>query len=192
MILKVTRVDNYENAEEVAAIRRANRTEVVICSRAGFPFMQRKRRWWRAVRRAFERLSITSLVSDTGSLGDRLTDGANRAYEGVWAPNGEDFHWYIFQYLSAGKINVVGAGKTPGDGGFVAHVLTILPPAELKDKIFRIEDERLSWEDTETRVDAAITRAEKVPTLHRFAKDDRRFREDALWSCRKVRGSGEG
>ncbi|KAJ7144904.1 hypothetical protein C8R43DRAFT_559122 [Mycena crocata] len=53
--------------------------------------------------------------------------------------------------LVDGKIKLVGKGEAPVSftsiadiAGFVAHVLTTLPPAELNDRIFRLQGERAS------------------------------------------------
>jgi uncharacterized protein YbjT (DUF2867 family) len=50
---------------------------------------------------------------------------------------------------SDGKVRIVGKGNTPASftaeediGGFVAHVLTELPPSELENRIFRIQGDR--------------------------------------------------
>ncbi|KAJ7157970.1 hypothetical protein C8R43DRAFT_1095986 [Mycena crocata] len=68
-----------------------------------------------------------------------------RFYTGIFT----EFIPWLVSY--DGKIKIVGKGEVPVSfvavadiAGFVAHVLTTLPPAELENRVFRLESERLS------------------------------------------------
>ncbi|KAJ7815349.1 hypothetical protein B0H13DRAFT_1740292 [Mycena leptocephala] len=62
-----------------------------------------------------------------------------------------EFIPWLVGYGDHGKIRIVGKGEAPVSftavadiAGFLAHVLTNLPPTELEDHIFRLEGERAS------------------------------------------------
>ncbi|KAF7357758.1 NmrA domain-containing protein [Mycena venus] len=68
-----------------------------------------------------------------------------RVYTGIWT---EIIPW-LAGYTEHGKIRFVGKGEAPVSftsvadiAGFLAFVLTTLPPSELEDHVFRIEGER--------------------------------------------------
>ncbi|KAF7335759.1 NmrA domain-containing protein [Mycena venus] len=61
---------------------------------------------------------------------------------------------WLVGYSDHGKVRIVGKGEAPASftsvtdiAGFVAYVLTTLPPTELEDSIFRLEGERSSLND---------------------------------------------
>ncbi|KAJ7827598.1 hypothetical protein B0H13DRAFT_2373729, partial [Mycena leptocephala] len=63
-------------------------------------------------------------------------------------------HPWLFLNAETKKIHIVGKGEAPISAtalpdvaGFVVHVLTTLPSAELENKIFRIEGERIKAND---------------------------------------------
>ncbi|KAJ7027887.1 hypothetical protein C8F04DRAFT_1120976 [Mycena alexandri] len=62
-----------------------------------------------------------------------------------------EFIPWLTAYADTKKIQVVGEGEAPVSftavpdiAGFVAHILTTLPPSELENRIFRLEGERIS------------------------------------------------
>ncbi|KAJ7027890.1 hypothetical protein C8F04DRAFT_1189093 [Mycena alexandri] len=62
-----------------------------------------------------------------------------------------EFIPWLTAYADTKKIQVVGKGEAPVSftavpdiAGFVAHILTTLPPSELENRIFRLEGERIS------------------------------------------------
>ncbi|KAF8188783.1 hypothetical protein K438DRAFT_1593872 [Mycena galopus ATCC 62051] len=62
-----------------------------------------------------------------------------------------------------GKFTIVGKGDAPISFtslpdicGFVAYVLTSLPPSELEDRILRLQGERASWNEVAALLDASI------------------------------------
>ncbi|KAJ7576856.1 hypothetical protein C8J56DRAFT_971783 [Mycena floridula] len=60
--------------------------------------------------------------------------------------------------------NVVGSVTAAADiAGFVAYVLTHLTPSELKNKIFRIEGDRVSSADIAKVLKTSVNRVEKIP-----------------------------
>ncbi|KAJ7150868.1 hypothetical protein C8R43DRAFT_864925, partial [Mycena crocata] len=65
--------------------------------------------------------------------------------------------------LTEGKVKIVGKGDAPVSftaipdiAGFVAHVLTTLPPTELEDRIFRLQGDRASLNGVAAQFNAAI------------------------------------
>jgi hypothetical protein len=64
-----------------------------------------------------------------------------------------------------GKFTIIGNGdlpisttSLPDIAGFVAHALTSLPPAQLEDRILRLEGARASWKDIAKLFNASIER----------------------------------
>ncbi|KAF7306517.1 NmrA domain-containing protein [Mycena indigotica] len=77
---------------------------------------------------------------------------------------------WLFTYTENKKINVVGEGDVAASYnavadviGFVVHVLTTLPPAELEDKIFRIEGDRKRPSEIAALLNTTIERVDKMP-----------------------------
>ncbi|KAK0455635.1 uncharacterized protein EV420DRAFT_1272276 [Desarmillaria tabescens] len=182
--VKITKVEGYKNVEEVAAVLRANRIEVVICTlswKSDEAMYGEETALAGAARAAGVGLFVPSeygMPTDGGPAGLWETkDNVAKHMKEIGLPSARFFTGLLFSWISGlsgypstGKINVVGTGKTPASwtatediGGFIAHVLTTLPPSELNDRIFRIEGERLSWEDMAKRTGVPITKAEKVP-----------------------------
>ncbi|KAA1474792.1 NAD-P-binding protein [Dentipellis sp. KUC8613] len=110
------------------------------------------------------------LPSEFGNATDELTEGLLYAktqfharlrelglpYLLVFTGEFTDFVFIPFVDLdiNSGKVTVGGDGNTPLSwtsrtdiGRFVAHALTTLPPNELNNKIFRIEGDRLSFNE---------------------------------------------
>ncbi|KAJ7806864.1 hypothetical protein B0H14DRAFT_3091354 [Mycena olivaceomarginata] len=68
-----------------------------------------------------------------------------------------------------GKIIAVGKGEAPVSftavpdiAGFVAYVLTSLPPSELQDRIFRLEGERTSLNDLGLQLGTAVEHVDRI------------------------------
>ncbi|KAJ7144906.1 hypothetical protein C8R43DRAFT_890976 [Mycena crocata] len=106
--------------------------------------------------------------SEFGAPTDGPTEGNNKIegplgaknkiaeyLKGVGIPSARFFTGLFIEYVpwlvefSDGKIKLVGKGEAPVSftsiadiAGFVAHVLTTLPPAELEDRIFRLQGDR--------------------------------------------------
>ncbi|KAJ7116419.1 hypothetical protein C8R44DRAFT_627789 [Mycena epipterygia] len=73
-----------------------------------------------------------------------------RFYTGMFS---EIVPWLV-DYPDNGKIRIVGKGDAPVSftatldiAGFVAYVLTHLPPSELEDRVFRLEGDRATMND---------------------------------------------
>ncbi|KAJ7678478.1 NAD(P)-binding protein [Mycena rosella] len=73
-----------------------------------------------------------------------------RFYTGMFP---EIMQWFV-GYTEHGKVRIVGTGEVPVSftsvpdiAGFVAHVLTTLPPSELENREFRMEGERATLND---------------------------------------------
>ncbi|KAF8175920.1 hypothetical protein K438DRAFT_1979426 [Mycena galopus ATCC 62051] len=81
--------------------------------------------------------------------------------------------WIFMEYIPMigsydkvnGKFTIIGNGdlpisttSLPDIAGFVAHALTSLPPAQLEDRILRLEGDRASWKDIAKLFNASIER----------------------------------
>ncbi|KAJ7051755.1 hypothetical protein C8F01DRAFT_1034004, partial [Mycena amicta] len=89
-----------------------------------------------------------------------------RIYNGLFA---EYIPW-LFLNAETKKFHVVGKGEAPLSvtaipdvAGFVVHVLTTLPPAELENKIFRIEGERTKPNDIGALFKTAVEYVTEIP-----------------------------
>ncbi|PBK69574.1 NAD(P)-binding protein [Armillaria solidipes] len=184
--VKIAKVEDYKNVEVVAAILRAHHIEVLI-SAANWQTEEgtctEETALVNAARAAGVKLFVPSefgaptLNAPTGIF--KAKDDVAKHMKEIGLPSarfytGQFFSWIPIAcgYPSTGKINlVVGTGNTPGSftadedvGGFVAHVLTTLPPSELNDRIFRIEGERVSYGEIAARVGLPVVRVENVPS----------------------------
>ncbi|KAJ7747681.1 hypothetical protein DFH07DRAFT_962479 [Mycena maculata] len=79
-----------------------------------------------------------------------------------------EFIPHIFP-VSDGKITIVGSGEVPisvtslGDvAGFVAYVLTTLPPAELENRIFRLQGDRATLKEVAATLNATVKIVDKI------------------------------
>ncbi|KAK0216158.1 hypothetical protein IW262DRAFT_200386 [Armillaria fumosa] len=183
--VKIAKVEDYKNVEEIAAILRAHHIEVFI-STANWQTEEatytEEAALVDAAHAAGVKLFVPSefgaptLNASTGLF--KAKDDVAKHMKEIGLPSarfftGQFFSWIpiALGYPSTGKVNlVVGTGNTPGSftadsdvGGFVAHVLTTLPSSELHDRIFRIEGERISYGDIAARVGLPIVRVETVP-----------------------------
>ncbi|KAJ6521142.1 hypothetical protein DFH09DRAFT_1193061 [Mycena vulgaris] len=77
---------------------------------------------------------------------------------------------WIFLNAETKKIHIVGKGEAPLSAtalsdvaGFVVHVLTTLPSAELENKIFRIEGERTKANDLGALFKTAVEYVTEIP-----------------------------
>ncbi|KAJ7771483.1 hypothetical protein B0H16DRAFT_1513691 [Mycena metata] len=89
-----------------------------------------------------------------------------RFYTGVFI---EYIPW-LTGYPEHNKIRVVGEGESPVSftavsdiAGFVAHVLTTLPPAELENHVFRLEGERRSFKELAKLFNTTIEHLDRIP-----------------------------
>jgi len=95
----------------------------------------------------------------------------------VGLPTVKIYNGYFIEYLKHltaynvnGKVNVIGDSDAPGSvtaiadiAGFTGYVLTHLPPSELKDKIFRIQGEKLSMSDIAKILGTSTQSADTIP-----------------------------
>ncbi|PBK71992.1 hypothetical protein ARMSODRAFT_954794 [Armillaria solidipes] len=180
--VKIAKVEDYKNVEEVAAILRTHHIEVLV-SAANWQTEEgiyaEETALVDAARAAGVKLfvpsefGVSSVDAPTG-LWKAKDDVASELQMLFLSGTGQFFSWIPIAcgYPSTGKINlVVGTGSTPGSftadedvGGFVAHVLTTLPPSELNERIFRIEGERASYGEIAARVGLPVVRVENVPS----------------------------
>jgi len=161
--VKVVKVD-YNDAAAVAAVFKQHKVEVLLSTittasaAAQKPLVE-------AAKLATIKLFVPSEYGmptegqTVGVLGDknRIAESLKAAgipsvrfYNGVFT----EFIPWLVGYSDHGKIRIVGKGEVPvsftsiGDvAGFVAYVLTTLPPSELENRVFRLEGERSSLND---------------------------------------------
>ncbi|KAJ6520579.1 hypothetical protein DFH09DRAFT_227325 [Mycena vulgaris] len=89
-----------------------------------------------------------------------------RFYTGVFM---EGAPW-LFGYTDHGKIRIVGTGEVPVSftsivdiGGFVAHVVTTLPPSELANRVFRLEGERRTLNELGPLFKTTVEHVDQIP-----------------------------
>lgn len=184
--VRIAKVEDYKNVQVVAAILQAHHIEVLV-SAANWQTEEATYTEGKALvdaaRAAGVKLFVPSefgvpTVDAPMSLLKAKDDVAKHMKE-IGLPSarfftGQFFSWIpiALGYPSTGKINlVVGTGNTPGSftadedvGGFVAHVLTTLPPSELNNRIFRIEGDRVSYGEIAARIGLPVVRVENVPS----------------------------
>ncbi|KAJ7116388.1 NAD(P)-binding protein [Mycena epipterygia] len=88
-----------------------------------------------------------------------------RFYTGMFS----DFVPLIVGYTDHGKIRIVGEGNAPVSftsipdiAGFVAYVLTNLPPSELNDRVFRLEGDRATMKDLGALFKTSVEHADQI------------------------------
>ncbi|KAJ7740098.1 hypothetical protein B0H16DRAFT_1378637 [Mycena metata] len=77
---------------------------------------------------------------------------------------------YLVGYPEQGKVTIVGKGEVPVSvtavadiSGFVAYVLTHLPPFELQNRIFRLEGERIRMNDLGPLFNTSVEHVDRIP-----------------------------
>ncbi|KAJ7184437.1 hypothetical protein C8R46DRAFT_1172640 [Mycena filopes] len=77
---------------------------------------------------------------------------------------------WVMGYSEHGTIRMVGKGEAPTSftavediAGFVAHVLTTLPPVELENRTFRLEGERRSLNDLGKIFNTTVEHLDAIP-----------------------------
>ncbi|KAJ7454678.1 hypothetical protein FB451DRAFT_1049477 [Mycena latifolia] len=80
-----------------------------------------------------------------------------------------EFIPWLVGYSDHGKIRIVGKGEVPvsftsiGDiAGFVAYVLTTLPPSELENRIFRLEGDRASLNELGAQFKTSVEHIDSI------------------------------
>ncbi|KAJ7779367.1 hypothetical protein DFH07DRAFT_901286 [Mycena maculata] len=88
-----------------------------------------------------------------------------RVFTGVFI---ESLPWLV-GYSEHGKIRIVGKGEAPVSytsvhdiAGFVAHVVTTLPPSALKDRIFRLQGDRASLNDLGAQFKTSVEHVDRI------------------------------
>ncbi|KAJ7620748.1 hypothetical protein DFH06DRAFT_64257 [Mycena polygramma] len=174
----VVQVD-FTHTEAVAAVFREHKVDVVLATMNGHVAAAQK-----AVVDAAKLSAVKLFVpSEYGMPTDGYTEGphadknkiaadlkslgipSTRIYTGIFT---EIIPWLV-GYPEHGKIRIIGTGTVPVSftaltdiAGFVAHILTTLPPSELEDRSFRLEGERASLNDLATFFNAPV---EHVPAI---------------------------
>ncbi|KAF7341119.1 NmrA domain-containing protein [Mycena venus] len=80
-----------------------------------------------------------------------------------------EFIPWLVNYSPGGKFSIVGKGETPVSftsipdiAGFVAYVLTTLPPSELEDRILRLEGDRSNLKDIAAQFKASVEHVDSI------------------------------
>ncbi|KAJ6630981.1 hypothetical protein B0H10DRAFT_1773468 [Mycena sp. CBHHK59/15] len=81
-----------------------------------------------------------------------------------------EFIPWLVGFGDHGKIRVVGKGDAPASftaipdiAGFVAYVLTTLPPSELENRVFRLEGDRASMNDLGPLFKTTVEHVDTIP-----------------------------
>ncbi|KAJ6487749.1 hypothetical protein C8R45DRAFT_1074303 [Mycena sanguinolenta] len=76
---------------------------------------------------------------------------------------------WLTDYENGGKIKIVGKGDVPVSftsiadvAGFVAYILTMLPPSELEDRILRLEGERSTLKDLAVQFKTSVEHVDAI------------------------------
>ncbi|KAF7351369.1 NmrA domain-containing protein [Mycena sanguinolenta] len=76
---------------------------------------------------------------------------------------------WLVDYENGGKIKIIGKGDVPVSftsiadvAGFVAYVLTTLPPSELEDRILRLEGERSTLKDLAAQFKTSVEHVDSI------------------------------
>ncbi|KAJ7026201.1 hypothetical protein C8F04DRAFT_120498 [Mycena alexandri] len=176
---KLATVDT-SNAAAVAAVFKEHSVEVVLSTITGDALSAQK-----SLIEAAKAANIKLFVPSEYGV---PTEGLN---EGVWAEKNQiaeqlksagipslriynglftEYIPWLFLNAETKKIHIVGTGEAPLSAtalpdvaGFVVHVLTTLPSAELENKIFRIEGERTKANDLGALFKTAVEYVTKIP-----------------------------
>ncbi|KAJ7126786.1 hypothetical protein C8R44DRAFT_616684 [Mycena epipterygia] len=124
---------------------------------------------------------------------------STRFFTGIFV----EFVPWLVGYSDEKKIQLVGKGAVPVSftsvadiAGFVAYVLTTLPPAELEDRIFRLEGERRSLNSLGELLKASVEHVDHVTgeagdwRTHLLALVDSGAGSTGWDAVNKVEGSG--
>ncbi|KAF8146406.1 NAD(P)-binding protein [Mycena galopus ATCC 62051] len=176
--VQVAEVD-FTDAEAVAAVLKQHKVDVVLAT-TGLTAAAAQKSVVDAAKLAAVKLFVPS---EYGSPTDGYTEGrwfpkteiaaylkslnipTAKIYNGAFM----EFIPFLVDYTPGGKIKVVGAGDTPVSftsipdiTGFVAHILTTLPPSALENQIFRIEGERCTLNGLAEKLNTTIERVEEI------------------------------
>ncbi|KAJ7601541.1 hypothetical protein DFH06DRAFT_1489524 [Mycena polygramma] len=76
---------------------------------------------------------------------------------------------WVLGYADDGKVRIVGKGEAPASftsiddiAGFVAYILTALPPSHLENQIFRLEGDRASLNELGTRFNTTVEHVDRI------------------------------
>ncbi|KAJ6522344.1 hypothetical protein DFH09DRAFT_1191722 [Mycena vulgaris] len=158
--VQVVKVD-FNNAEAVAAVLKQHKVDVVL---SAINVVAAPERTHKALIEAAKLAAVKLFVpSEYGMTTEGYTEGPlgfkNQLADSLEAIGIPSARFYtggfteniprLVGYSDHGKIRIVGTGEAPVSftalediAGFVAHVLTTLPPAELENRIFRLEGDR--------------------------------------------------
>ncbi|KAF8146402.1 hypothetical protein K438DRAFT_1869623 [Mycena galopus ATCC 62051] len=176
--VQVAEVD-FTDTEAVAAVLKQHKVDVVLAT-LGPTAAAAQKPLVDAAKLAVVKLFVPS---EYGTPTDGYTEGrwvakaeiaaylkslnipSARIYNGVFM----EFIPWLVDYTPGGKIKVVGAGDTPVSftsvldiAGFVAHILTTLPPSALENQVFRLEGERCTLSSLAAQFNTTVERVEKI------------------------------
>ncbi|KAF7366618.1 NmrA domain-containing protein [Mycena sanguinolenta] len=182
--VKVVHVD-YNNATSVSEVLKQHRIDVVL-STVAIPGLAGQTSLVDAAKLAGVRLfSPSEYATPTDSQppgtdnpfgGTGTKDRIAKYLQSVGLPSMRVFTGpftegipRLLGYAGHGKIVVVGKGEAPVSftavpdiAGFVAYVLTSLPPSELQDRILRLEGERTSLNDLGVQLNIPVMHVDRI------------------------------
>ncbi|KAJ7336274.1 hypothetical protein DFH08DRAFT_706477 [Mycena albidolilacea] len=176
--VKTVLVD-YDDAAAVTAVLEENKIDVVI-STVAYEGLASQNSLVDAAKLAGVKLFVPS---EFGFPTDGLTEGvlgakgrfaaylksinmpSTRIFTGAWT----DWIPWLVDYANGGKVKVIGKGEAQVSftsiadmAGFVAYVLTNLPPSELEDRVLRIEGQRASLRDVAEQFKTEVVRVDSI------------------------------
>ncbi|KAF7304359.1 BHLH domain-containing protein [Mycena chlorophos] len=176
--VKAAAVDTADVAA-VAAVLKEHKVEVIV-SAVGSPAVPAQEPLVKAAKEAGVKLFVPSEFGfpteghTTGffTLKNKIADDLKaagipsvRIYVGLFTDNIP----FVFGYLKDKKITVVGSGDVDASfttvadiTGFTVHVLTTLPPAQLENKTFRIQGERIKFNQLGALFNTTVVHADQV------------------------------
>ncbi|KAJ7504206.1 hypothetical protein B0H11DRAFT_1981202 [Mycena galericulata] len=176
--VQVVKVD-YNDASAVAAIFKQHKVDVVL-STLNTGAAEADKSLVEASKQAAVKLfapseygfSADGQTKDFLGAKNRFAESLNAAgipfvrfYVGLFI---EIIPW-ITGYAEHGKIRIVGTGEVPVSftaiediAGFVAHVLTTLPPSELENRVFRLEGDRASLNDLGVQFKTTVEYVDRI------------------------------
>ncbi|KAI3611651.1 endo--beta-xylanase precursor [Moniliophthora roreri] len=184
--ITVAKVEGYDAVDEVTAVFKEHNVEVVIAA-LGTTALELEYPVAEAAKKAGVKLFVPSefgfvtegvskTSDDKGSAHDWKDKFAGHIRE-TGLPFTRFFVGSFFGYIpwftayeENGKVNIVGKGDQPVSftdeadiGGYVAHVLTNLPPKQLENACFRIEGDQATMQELAKRLKKEIAYVEHVP-----------------------------
>ncbi|KAF7353361.1 NmrA domain-containing protein [Mycena sanguinolenta] len=168
--VQVVQVD-YSDATAVATVLKEHKVDVVL-STLGVTAVAAQNTLVDAAKLAAVKLFVpseygftTDAKNEIAAYLKSLNIPSTRIYNGGFT---EYIPWLV-DYENGGKIKIIGKGDVPVSftsiadvAGFVAYVLTTLPPSELEDRILRLEGERSTLKDLAAQFKTSVEHVDSI------------------------------